>query len=216
MITYKQRIKEAAAKADLTPRAVNLLNSFFMEHSTKEERDELDIWMNESEANSNFFDLMVEVNMNGVGISSLALMMKLAKREPRKKSKYRRYIYIGLLVLLGIVILDQVIPSHPVHKLIFGNNPPKHDLLKVTVSTDGESKTMLLPDSSSVEILPHSSIRYQEDFYWGGRLVEVTGSAIFKVRKNNDLPFRVELGDAAVETTRDAIIRGEGGKLTVE
>jgi hypothetical protein len=66
-------------KLNLTPRAAELVQRFFLDVATQADKDELDEWMNESQANETLFDLMIEANKGGSGAASFHLLMKPVK-----------------------------------------------------------------------------------------------------------------------------------------
>ncbi len=72
-----------------------------------------------------------------------------------------------------------------------------------TVAAEEQACTILLSDSSSVRLMPHSQLRYASDFGSEGRTVHLTGEAFFNIRKKADAPFTV----ATAQDTR-AVVRG--------
>lgn len=63
-----------------------------------------------------------------------------------------------------------------------------------TVSTPkGRLYQVILPDGTDVWLNSGSSIRYPTSFAGEYRVVKITGEAYFEVKKNTQMPFRVEL-----------------------
>ena len=61
-----------------------------------------------------------------------------------------------------------------------------------TVSTLAETRTVHLPDGSTVTLNHYSSISYPEKFKSGNREVELNGEAYFEVSKDKEHPFIVQ------------------------
>jgi ferric-dicitrate binding protein FerR (iron transport regulator) len=157
--------------------------------ATQADKDELDEWMNESQANETLFDLMIEANKGGTGAASFHLLMKLVKKSPPKPmSRKKKFMLSCLLVVVVVLLLDHFMPSHPLSKLVYGPKGP--NFVERTVVTGDETKTVWLPDSSRVELLPHSKIGFPNDFFWSRKRVELTGSAKFDVRASGEYPFK--------------------------
>lgn len=69
----------------------------------------------------------------------------------------------------------------------------KYDPVYVEIMTQtGETKTIVLPDGSTVTLNSCSRILYPEEFEKGQRLIELTGEAYFQVVKNEKMPFMVK------------------------
>ncbi|ULQ51716.1 FecR domain-containing protein [Flavihumibacter fluvii] len=216
MNTLKQRIIDVGAYANVTPRAAELIQRFFLDLATQEEKDELDAWMNESQANETMFDLMIEANKGGTGPAFISVLMKVVKKAPPKPMSRRKKIILRSLgVALVVLLLDHFMPSHPLSRLVYGPKGP--DFVERTVETGAETKTVWLPDSSRVELLPHSKLGYPADFFWSQKRVELTGSAKFDVRASGDAPLRVRSGDVWVEIPFGTLtLLSDSGKLVVQ
>ncbi|ULQ51743.1 hypothetical protein [Flavihumibacter fluvii] len=76
----EQQIKEVPAYANITPRAVKLLHNFFVNIATDEEKNELDGWMHESNANDCLFDLLLEFDFKPTKIETIPMLRKLLSR----------------------------------------------------------------------------------------------------------------------------------------
>lgn len=68
----------------------------------------------------------------------------------------------------------------------------------ITAQAADEMLSILLPDSSNVDLMPHSTLKYVPGFAGKERSVWLDGEARFSVRKNPDQPFVVEAGEAFV------------------
>lgn len=200
MTTLKQQIKLAAKNIELTPDISAILQHFFLELSTRKERNRLDAWINEREENDHFFDLLVEVyaDGNGTGAGLIKLIIDLTEKPKRKMSPARKWslgIIIGVILLL---VFDALHPSHPVSRLIKGKEIKDPNYSKTQVSTAAETKTVTLPDSSRVILQPHASISYREAFFDSFRDIELSGSATIDATKAT-FPLRIDAGELELE-----------------
>ena len=74
-------------------------------------------------------------------------------------------------------------------------------------NTSGQAVMVHLPDSSQVELFPHSSLTYDRDFNESDRRVALTGEAFFIVSRDEQRPFFV--------FTRDVVTRVLGTSFNV-
>lgn len=216
MNTLKQRVIEVGAYANVTPRAADLIQRFFLDMATPAEKDELDAWLNESQANETMFDLMIEANKTGSGASFISLLRKVVKKDPPKPmSRRKKFIYGFLAVTVVVLLLDHFMPTHPLSRLVYGPKGP--DFVERTVETGAETKIVWLPDSTRVELMPYSKIGFPESFFWSQKRVELTGSAKFDVRVYGDYPLNVRSGNIWVEIPFGSLtLLSDSGNLVVK
>lgn len=215
MNTLKQQIKEVADHANLTPRVAALIQNFFLEVASQEEKDELDEWMNESPANDRFFDMMLEANKDGTGAGSLSLLRKLVKKPKPKVNRWRKYTWRTVLALFVLVLVDHFIPSRPLSVLILG--PLDTNFITDSVETRDESKTIWLSDSTRVDLLPHSKLGYPNNFFYYPRRVALTGSAKFYVPSSKEGPLGVGSGKVWMEIEEGVVtLLSEDGNIVVQ
>lgn len=70
----------------------------------------------------------------------------------------------------------------------------------VTKTESGETKDILLPDGSTVELKPASQLSFSADsFHLGFRTVYLSGTARFSVQRNEAHPFKVQTRQQIVE-----------------
>lgn len=216
MNTLKQRIMDVGAYANVTPRAADLIQRFFLDMATQEEKDELDAWMNESQANETFFDLMIEANKGGTGPAYISVLMKVVKKAPPKPMSRRKKFILGfLLVAFVVLMLDHFMPTHPLSRLIYGPKGP--NFVEREVASGDETKIVYLPDSTRVELMPHSKIGFPKSFFWSEKQVELTGSAKFDVHPYGDYPLNVRSGNIWVEIPSGSLtLLNDNGNLVVQ
>ncbi|MEM7037587.1 MAG: FecR domain-containing protein [Bacteroidota bacterium] len=71
-------------------------------------------------------------------------------------------------------------------------------IASVTRTTDTENATVTLPDGSTVDLAPHSTLVYPEKFAGATRAVELTGKGFFDIQHNPKQPFHVNVDHARV------------------
>jgi len=195
---YNEEMSAVAGYANLTPRAAELLQKFLLELASQQDKDELDEWLNESEANERLFDLLLEKTRGGVGAGILKFLMDHTKKEPVKKSKIKFWlnrIAIGIIIAL---VLDYIIPSHPLSTLILGDEEPNF-VTKTVEAGDSVKVVWMYPDSTRIELQPHSKLGYSKNLYWYDRKVQLWGTAKFFVTPSKDGWFKVKYGKLWVE-----------------
>lgn len=209
-------MQQTADRADLEPGIVYKIRAFFQHPESEQYADDIDAWMHTRYANEHLFDLLLEEKHNGNFDLYMNMVLKKAKRRVNPLYRYGpSAAKWGLTIILGILILDLLIPSHPLKRLVFGINPPAFSFALNTVSTDSEAKTISLEDGTKIELQPHSMVQYPNALSATNRKLKITGSARLAVRGSLENPLQVEAGKYLVQTYNDALIRYEGGRLTV-
>ena len=192
MTTINDQLKLAATNADLNPDAAQLLQDFFLKLATPQQKDQLDAWLNQSEANSHFFDLLLELNREGTGASTLQVLQQY-KRKPEQKINWVKRILLYLLyAFLILSAVDAFLPTGPFKQMLKGKSLAEITWTRTTLSTQDHSKTIYLSDSTLVELLPQSTLIYPEELNPRERLVILKGSARFIVRRQPGEPFKIE------------------------
>jgi ferric-dicitrate binding protein FerR (iron transport regulator) len=214
-ITY-QKVKQAATYADLTPQIAVQLKNMFLHLEDENKPNDIDEWMHASTANENLFDLLCVVNREGTGAPYMEMLVRMAKKRANPLYQYRKTVLVGLIVILIILVLDFIIPAHPLSRLVYGDHPADRTLDQTTVTTAAEGRTIWLDDSTRIDLGPHSMARYPNELSWSTRKLKITGTATVTVRGSVDQPFRLVAGEYKFETYKDAVIRYENDKLTVE
>ncbi len=68
---------------------------------------------------------------------------------------------------------------------------PVNETFVVQKNEEPDTKTIILPDGTSIVLQPHSSIQYPKVFRKDFREVQLTGEAFFEVKKDASRPFLV-------------------------
>lgn len=216
MKTLKQRLEEAAVAADLNPRVSQLLRDFFLKLATQADKDELDLWLNATDANSEFFDLLLEANNEGTNTATIALIIKHTKNPARKKSWIKRILWGLLLLSLVILLINHLLPSHPMDDMLSGAKFGETTLGIDSVSTGATGKTVWLFDSTRVEMGPNSKIRYPEELSWHRRKIQVFGQATIYMRHKRFDDFLVVYGNIEERFNEDYQITCDSTKLNIQ
>jgi ferric-dicitrate binding protein FerR (iron transport regulator) len=215
MTNYKEEIAAVAVYANLNGRASSLLQKYFLKVATQAEKDELDEWMNESEANERLFDLLLDATCDGVGAGIIKLLYDNTKKEPVKRSRFKKWAGRVALGLLVILLADYFIPAHPLSKLVYGPDGP--DFVTETAEAGDATRVVwLYPDSTRVELHPHSKLGWSANTYWYERRVQLWGSASFDIAPSKDGPFKIKAGKMWVELPKGAFtLLGDSSKPIV-
>jgi hypothetical protein len=89
----EQRIKDLAAYAKITPRAIELLFYVFVKVATDDEKNEVDDWMHECTANDRLFDVLLELDMKKDKTKTIHLLQDLLMATSPNESLIRQTIY---------------------------------------------------------------------------------------------------------------------------
>lgn len=193
MSTLKEEIMAVAAYANTSPKATELLKKYFLDLATQADKDELDLWLQESAANEALFDLLLRLSPGGGGGGILKILIDITDKVPVKKSRWKWWanrIAIGIALLL---LLDYLIPSAPVTRLLFGSDGI--DFVTTTVEAgDSVRVVWLYPESTRVELQPHAKLGYSKNLYWYQRNVRLWGNARFDVAPSKEGPLRLHAG----------------------
>ena len=109
MNTLNEQIKAVAEYANLTPRAAELLKRFFLKVTTDAENQELDDWINESPANDQFFDYLLDLNKDGTGAAYMYLL-KTYTKKPKFKLKLT---FLEWVVAIGVALYSCLLYTSP-------------------------------------------------------------------------------------------------------
>jgi hypothetical protein len=74
-------------------------------------------------------------------------------------SRFSKISWLVILLILLVVLVDYLIPMHPINRWLYGKENGDPNIGAVIVTTADETKTIWLPDSTRIDLLPHSSIR---------------------------------------------------------
>jgi len=116
-------------------------------------------------------------------------------------------IAAGLVVLIGIFAVFSL-----------SKDEDRFALLSKEVKSHQSPLEVLLPDSSVVILKPNSTLRYADPFPSGERLVALSGSGHFDVRKDASRPFSISTGTSFVKVLGTSFVveaPSDGKSVTV-
>jgi transmembrane sensor len=103
------------------------------------------------------------------------------------RSRKRVLLYGAALVITGLCLFTFSFPSFvPADEI--------KDVPMRSISSTGDSRKIILSDSSIVWLKGTSSIIFPEKFSANERSVELIGEALFEVTKHPDHPFKIQCG----------------------
>ncbi len=122
-----------------------------------------------------------------------ALRRRIESRKRQTQTlRLRTFVRYAAVFAVGLLTAGALFSSHRAA-----------DDRTCTVTAEEQACTILLSDSSSVRLMPHSQLRYASDFGSEGRTVHLAGEAFFNIRKKADAPFTV-----ATRQDARAVVRG--------
>ena len=164
---------------------------FLAGNASSEEIVLLQTWLEESEANRQYFDEVNSTYQASITLNRLnqhkvdhawRTLSQRIEREPivHKKRPNSRSLYVYkiaatvCLLVASAVLLFKVVPrtTHEQHALIVRNSK-------------GNNTRILLPDSSTVWLNANSTLEYTNEFGNTTREVTLKGEAFFDVKKGN-------------------------------
>jgi len=117
----------------------------------------------------------------------------IEKPERRQRRVYR-YLFAAAAAICLFAIPYASIKTY----CVITDVPQAEVSLCQVVTHNGEIRTIILPDSTSVVLNAGSTLIYPENFGGEKRSVYLVGEAVFDVTENKDVPFVVNTADFAV------------------
>lgn len=158
---------------------------------------ELMAWVEQSQANKEFFDNMLQLwaipepqpAMPPLNASKAwaALESAIDQRAPAPKN--RGIISMKMMLRVAAVLLPLALA---LWWTLGRNDAPTEVLMAQTIAQ--ERKTIILPDGSTVQLNENSALHYRQDA--DARYVTLSGEAFFEVQHLDGKPFIIESGEA--------------------
>ena len=116
-----------------------------------------------------------------------------SKAFPSEKKKFKiwRYAAAAAVLIFMAVGMEMYFNRGPLQDTIYLAS-------NVFENTTSKVQTVVLPDSSRVELSPNSKIKYANNFE-SNRKIEIEGEAYFKVKKDKKHPFQVFCNETTTE-----------------
>lgn len=193
---------------------------FFRDECTPEEKRAVMKWVNESKEHESLFFKWEELfylgkeeslynetalkNAEGELMSRLETEGESRKIFPLLKRKWKYVAAIAALITVTGLGIGHILEGEQ-EKLI-------------TVSTgNGETRALVLPDSSKVWLNENSTLHYPETFAGDHRELQLNGEAYFEVTKDKRKPFRVHSQNMDVQVLGTKFnFRSLNGEKTAE
>ncbi|KAA5311183.1 FecR family protein [Phocaeicola vulgatus] len=129
------------------------------------------------------FHVWNRLNVNYYDCNAKRTWTKIANRLHFKKDSETKYINYPLVasIFIGIFIIS----------ILLWKNEVFDQTIQIT-TTNGEYRTIILPDGSTVCLHPGTQISYKKDFDDTIRYVSLQGEAYFNVKPIQEKPFIVD------------------------
>ena len=178
--------------------------------STESELDEIIVWLEASEENRRYFAELKNLWI----ISGNQFSGKYASEFEKKRKPVIKYFIlataacIALLLVLDIFVRINGNREESLPQFAQNNKTPA--VKEMTVYTEeGVKAKVVLPDSSTVWLNSGTEIKYPERFSGECRRVEISGEALFDVKKDSLRPM-------IVKTNKNIQIRVLGTRFSVK
>ena len=191
MENNKKEITAVAAYANLSPETAELLLRYLLEVATQQEKDAVHKWQDERIANEQLFDLLLLNSRDGVCDANIKFLQNLTRKEPIKRSRLK--MWLGSIALVLFIVFGYFIFLYLQRKQVNAYVGPEF-VTEIIYAGDATKVVWLDPDSTRVELQPHSKLGYSKDTYSLERKVQVWGSASFDIAPSKAGLFKVKSG----------------------
>lgn len=177
-----------------------LLVKYLLEEASPSERQQVELWLQEREANSRYFDGFRTIWDESRNIAATSAINedvawhrfqkivddkqhKVMAFEPeRKRWSLARVAAVAVILIGGIFVT-----------YLFNRNKDLH------FESGNEVLTCNLPDGSTVTLNRHAVLDYKKDAKNNRRHVQLSGEGFFDVAPDRTQPFVIEVGDVTVK-----------------
>ncbi len=183
---------------------MQLLQKFYRGIITDEELRSLFLWLNSEKGNQEYEMLSNKKWLSSEfksieDIDSFTLFSKIENRMRKKQLSGRRQLLIRSRNAAAIFIIGMILPF--AYTMVINHSEKGKEVQYIEQSLSNEKvKKMILPDGTDVWLMSGSTLRYPSDFSGKKtRNVSVTGEAFFKVSKDPEHPFVLNLGEIGLK-----------------
>ena len=120
------------------------------------------------------------------------IQKRIGKRNGRILFHWPYLAAAAVTLIIGVVFIYSLVPGPAAINLAKTETSSTE---REIVNESSEIKILKLPDSSSVFLHPHSTIRISANFNKGDRVVSLKGEAFFDVVRDETRPFKVYTHD---------------------
>lgn len=156
----------------------NLLAKYVADEATDREKEFIENWANESEANKTLLqemDLLMVKSLENAFDKNEAF--KKINNSTKAQNSVSLYLKIAATILVLFVIGWSVLDQ---------SDDIANNLIRIEAS---KKEAVNMPDGSIIILNAYSSLEYDSDYNENLRAVKLEGEAFFEVEKNEDKPF---------------------------
>ena len=169
-----------------------IISRYLLGSQSREEQDDLNQWMDESEVNRegvhNMKALWDQEVKQAVGAPE-AFKSKLTYRLNQKvKLGRKRQLALTVWKVAAVFFMALTVGSFYV---LFNQTAPTGGMAQI-ITTKGQRTKAILPDGTEVMVNANSKLAYNPYEWSANRLVSLTGEAFFEVVHQSDHPFVVD------------------------
>jgi ferric-dicitrate binding protein FerR (iron transport regulator) len=176
----------------------NLIVRYLNGNCTREEQEELKVWIEESTDKKNEFLSIKDIwdSLNSPKERTAEQLALFYKNQYQKSKKSRvvliqSFSAIAAILIIGL-IFNVLIPSNTVK--------PTENLQVFSVPLGSRSK-VILADGTEVSLNSGSELKYSSGFSSSNRVVSLTGEGFFSVKSDPKHPFTVKTSDFDIKVT---------------
>ena len=180
----------------------HLIIRLFTENISKEERQRIDAWIDESSENKKLFNDLKEIWLSTGTIKNSdeyhleeAITRFRNRIHPNRKPGILKMKNGLLLKYAAIFMLIFALPF----SFYIGGKVGTNNTQTVISCENGDRTNIVLPDGSEVWLNSGSQLTFDNNFKKGKRQTYLTGEAYFSVKKDPKNPFVVNTSDINVE-----------------
>lgn len=181
-----------------------LLAKYLSGEADARETAAAEAWIKASEINKQYMETLSQICQESALLAKTgepdvqaALHHFRTKRAtmPARTFSLHRWIQAAAAVLIiASSAIFLIARDHSRNSEHTRNNNPEWK----TIAASSQPITASLPDSSVVQVSPHSTLLYPAEFTGRQRTARLSGNAFFTVSRHAGNPFRVEVGDMTV------------------
>ncbi len=176
----------------------NLIARYLNGNCTREEQEELKVWIDESTDKKNEFlsikDIWDSLNSPKERTAEQLALFYKNQYQKSKKSRIvliRSFSAIAAILIIGL-IFSVLVPLNTVK--------PTENLQVFSVPLGSRSK-VILADGTEVSLNSGSELKYSSGFSSANRVVSLSGEGFFNVKSDPEHPFTVKTSDFDIKVT---------------
>lgn len=182
----------------------NLIALEFTNGLDKQQKEELQSWLEMSIANRSEYNEVVKLltyydrlgAMKKINVDQdLLSVKKKLNRQPKKNTFFLNFQRVAAILLLPLLIYTAWSLSN------FQDHSEKNILVKTAETSFGVRSQIQLSDGTKVFLNSGSRLTYPDEFTGNSREVKLVGEAYFQVESDKEHPFFVDLNGYKIKAT---------------